>query len=141
KIRALAGRTHELCSSVVVARNGARIWHHADRGLLTMRAMDEPFVDAYLARTGEAVCASVGAYQLEGLGVHLFSKIEGDYFTVLGLPLLPLLAFLSDPCIGLEKAAVRPTISCSPKRTAGPSPASSAGGSSIRARRRCPASG
>jgi len=105
QILALAGRTHELCSSVVVARNGARLWHHADRGLLTMRAMDEPFVDAYLARTGEAVCASVGAYQLEGLGVHLFSKIEGDYFTVLGLPLLPLLSFLSDHGIGLEEAA------------------------------------
>jgi septum formation protein len=103
QILALAGRTHELCSSVVVARNGARLWHHAERGLLTMRAMSEPFVDAYLARAGQAVCASVGAYQLEGLGAHLFSRIEGDYFTVLGLPLLPLLSFLSEHGIGLEE--------------------------------------
>jgi septum formation protein len=103
QILALAGKTHELCSSVVVARNGARLWHHAERGLLTMRAMSERFVDSYLARAGQAVCASVGAYQLEGLGVHLFSRIEGDYFTVLGLPLLPLLSFLSEHGIGLEE--------------------------------------
>jgi septum formation protein len=103
QILALAGKTHELCSSVVVARNGARLWHHAERGLLTMRAMSERFVDSYLARAGQAVCASVGAYQLEGLGVHLFSRIEGDYFTVLGLPLLPLLSFLSEHGISLEE--------------------------------------
>jgi septum formation protein len=60
---------------------------------------------AYLARAGQAVCASVGAYQLEGLGAHLFSRIEGDYFTVLGLPLLPLLVFLAEHDIGLERAA------------------------------------
>ena len=105
QLLALASRTHQLCSSVVVVKNGARIWHHAECGLLTMRSMGEHFIDAYLARAGEAVCASVGAYQLEGLGVHLFSKIEGDYFTVLGLPLLPLLSFLSEHGIGLEEAA------------------------------------
>ena len=65
----------------------------------------KPFVDAYLARAGQAVCASVGAYQLEGLGAHLFSRIEGDYFTILGLPLLPLLSFLAEHGIGLEQAA------------------------------------
>jgi septum formation protein len=58
-----------------------------------------------LARAGQAVCASVGAYQLEGLGAHLFSKIEGDYFTILGLPLLPLLAFLAEHGIDLEQPA------------------------------------
>ena len=103
QILALAGKTHELWSSVVVARNGVRLWHHAERGLLTMRAISEGFVDAYLARAGHAVCASVGAYQLEGLGAHLFSRIEGDYFTVLGLPLLPLLAFLAEHGVGLEE--------------------------------------
>jgi septum formation protein len=105
QLRALAGRTHELWSSVVVARDGVRLWHHADCGRLTMRTMSEHFIDTYLQRAGDAVCASVGAYQLEGLGVHLFSRIEGDYFTVLGLPLLPLLSFLSDHGIGLEEAA------------------------------------
>lgn len=105
QLQALAGRAHELCSSVVVARNGARLWHHADCGRLTMRPMDERFIDTYLRRAGAAVCASVGAYQLEGLGVHLFSRIEGDYFTVLGLPLLPLLSFLADHGIGLAEAA------------------------------------
>jgi nucleoside triphosphate pyrophosphatase len=94
QLLALAGQTHELCSSVVVAKDGARLWHWSERGRLTMRPFTEPFLDAYLARAGQAVCASVGAYQLEGLGAHLFSKIEGDHFTILGLPLLPLLAFL-----------------------------------------------
>src|SRR5262245_48394037 len=68
QLLALAGKTHELRSSVVVARNGVRIWHASDRGLLTMRPFTDSFLDAYLARAGEAVCASVGAYQLEGLG-------------------------------------------------------------------------
>ena len=105
QLLALGGRTHELCSSVVVAKNGARLWHASQRGLLTMRPLTESFVDAYLGRAGQAVCASVGAYQLEGLGAHLFSRIEGDYFTILGLPLLPLLSFLAQHGIGLEQAA------------------------------------
>ena len=105
QLLALAGQTHELCSSVVVATGGARLWHCSERGRLTMRPFTEPFLDAYLARAGQAVCASVGAYQLEGLGAHLFGKIEGDYFTILGLPLLPLLSFLADHGIGLEQAA------------------------------------
>ncbi|MFO1087789.1 MAG: Maf family protein [Reyranellaceae bacterium] len=99
----LGGQTHELHSAVVVAQNGARLWQAADRGLLTMRSLTDSFVDAYVARAGDAVCASVGAYQLEGLGAHLFSRIEGDYFTILGLPLLPLLAFLAEHGIGLEQ--------------------------------------
>lgn len=105
QLQALRGRTHELVSSVVVARNGARLWHATDTGRLTMRPFSESFLDAYLSRAGDAVCASVGAYQLEGLGAHLFSRIEGDYFTVLGLPLLPLLVFLAEHGIGLEQAA------------------------------------
>lgn len=105
QLLALGGQTHELCSSVVVAKAGARLWQAGERALLTMRPLTEPFVDAYLARAGQAVCASVGAYQLEGLGAHLFSRIEGDYFTILGLPLLPLLSFLAEHGIGLEQAA------------------------------------
>jgi nucleoside triphosphate pyrophosphatase len=105
QLLALAGRMHELCSSVVVARDGVRLWHCSERAHLTMRLCTEAFLDAYLARAGQAVCASVGAYQLEGLGAHLFSKVEGDYFTILGLPLLPLLSFLAEHGIGLEAAA------------------------------------
>lgn len=105
QLQALSGRTHELCSSVVVAKDGARLWHWSERARLTMRPLSESFLDAYLARASQAVCASVGAYQLEGLGAHLFSKIEGDYFTILGLPLLPLLSFLAEHGIGLEQAA------------------------------------
>ncbi|MBL6652333.1 MAG: Maf family protein [Reyranella sp.] len=105
QLKALGGRTHELVSAVVVARNGARLWHATETGRLTMRPLSESFLDAYLARAGEAVCASVGAYQLEGLGAHLFSRIDGDYFTVLGMPLLPLLVFLAEHGIGLEQAA------------------------------------
>ena len=105
QLMALGGRTHELVSSVVVAKAGARLWHATEVGRLTMRPLTASFLDAYLARAGDAVCASVGAYQLEGLGAHLFSRIEGDYFTVLGLPLLPLLAFLAERGIGLERTA------------------------------------
>ncbi|MSP75001.1 MAG: septum formation protein Maf [Rhodospirillaceae bacterium] len=105
QLLALAGQTHELCSSVVVARAGVRLWHCNERARLTMRPLTGSFVDAYLARAGEQVTTSVGAYQLEGLGAHLFSRVDGDYFTILGLPLLPLLSFLADHGIGLEKAA------------------------------------
>lgn len=105
QLQALAGRTHELCSSVVVARAGVRLWHCNERALLTMRSLSDSFLDAYLARAGEAVTTSIGAYQLEGLGAHLFSRVDGDYFTILGLPLLPLLAFLAGHGIGLERAA------------------------------------
>ena len=105
QLLALSGQTHELFSSVVVARGGVRLWHWNERARLTMRQFSEPFVDAYLARAGEGVLASVGAYQLEGLGAHLFSQVDGDYFTILGLPLLPLLSFLAGHGIGLEQAA------------------------------------
>jgi septum formation protein len=105
QLLALRGQTHELFSSVVVARAGQRLWHWSERARLTMRPFTETFVDAYLARAGSDVLASVGAYQLEGLGAHLFTRVDGDYFTILGLPLLPLLSFLADHGIGLEKAA------------------------------------
>jgi septum formation protein len=91
---ALRGRTHELVTAVVVFRDGADLWHHVARAHLTMRQFSDDFLDAYLAAAGESVLGSVGAYQLERLGAHLFTRIEGDYFTILGLPLLPLLDFL-----------------------------------------------
>jgi len=96
QLLALRGQTHELFSSVVVARASQRLWHWSERARLTMRPFTEGFIDAYLARAGTDVLASVGAYQLEGLGAHLFTRVDGDYFTILGLPLLPLLQFLRD---------------------------------------------
>ena len=90
----LAGRKHHLHSAVVLARSGGRIWEHVDSATLTMRSFSDEFLDAYLKRAGERVCASVGAYELEGLGIQLFDKVEGDYFVILGMPLLALLAEL-----------------------------------------------
>ena len=93
-MRALAGQTHELHSGVAVARDGKMLFADVVVARMTMRRLSEDEIDAYLDAAGEAVTTSVGAYQLEGLGVHLFERIEGDHFTILGLPLLPLLAFL-----------------------------------------------
>lgn len=91
---ALRGRSHELVSAAVVARDGAPIWRHGDTAYLQMRPFSETFLDHYLADMGQSAVASVGAYQVEGLGIQLFSRITGDHFTILGLPLLPLLDFL-----------------------------------------------
>jgi septum formation protein len=92
----LRGQTHELITAAVVAKEGAIIWRHIDTPKLRMRAFSDAFLDGYLARAGDHVLRSVGAYQLEGLGAQLFERVEGDYFSVLGLPLLPLLAFLRE---------------------------------------------
>jgi septum formation protein len=94
QLRALAGRTHELHSAVAVAHNGETLFADAAIARMTMRPLDDAAISAYLDAAGAAVTTSVGAYQLEGLGVHLFERIEGDHFTILGLPLLPLLEFL-----------------------------------------------
>jgi septum formation protein len=94
QLRMLSGRTHELHSAVALARDGRVVFSHVDTAKLTMRVLSERFLDAYLDAAGAAVTGSVGGYQLEGMGSHLFERIEGDYFTVLGLPLFALLGFL-----------------------------------------------
>jgi len=90
----LRGKTHELITAVAIARHGAGIWSHTSRAEMTMRKFSNSFLGYYLAETGEDITTSVGGYKLEGPGVQLFEKIDGDYFTILGLPLLPLLEFL-----------------------------------------------
>ena len=94
QLRLLAGHTHELHSAVAVVRDGKIVFSDVSVARMTMRHLAESEIDAYLDQAGQAVTTSVGAYQLEGLGVHLFERIEGDHFTILGLPLLRLLAFL-----------------------------------------------
>jgi septum formation protein len=90
----LGGKSHMLYSSVALAADGKTVWAETHMATLTMRKLTPAFVGRYLAAAGEDALASVGAYQIEGLGIQLFDKIDGDYFTVLGLPLLPLLAAL-----------------------------------------------
>ena len=94
QLRALRGRTHELHSALALVRDGAVLFDCVDSARLTMRNISDRFLDEYLDMVGDAALASVGAYQLEGLGVHLFERVDGDFFTILGLPLLPLLAYL-----------------------------------------------
>ena len=94
QLRALAGQAHELHSAAAVACDGEILFEDVSIARMTMRPLDDTAISGYLDAAGEAVTTSVGAYQLEGLGVHLFERIEGDHFTILGLPLLPLLKFL-----------------------------------------------
>lgn len=94
QLLSFSGKTHELLSAVVISRDGEAVWRHVSTARLTMRDLSPAFVGHYLAEVGDIALSSVGAYQLEGPGVQLFEKIEGDYFTILGLPLLPLLAEL-----------------------------------------------
>jgi septum formation protein len=94
QLRALRGRMHTLVTAVVCQRRDRRVWHHIARPRLTMRDFSDAFLAEYLALEGEAVCMSVGAYRLEGPGVHLFDQIEGEHSAILGLPMIPLLGFL-----------------------------------------------
>jgi septum formation protein len=96
QLRALRGRTHELYNGMVIARGGDIVWRYADQAQLTMRDFSDAFLDQYLAQVGERALWSVGGYQLEGPGAQLFSVVRGDFFSILGLPLLPLLAFLRE---------------------------------------------
>jgi septum formation protein len=101
-LRLLSGRTHRLNSAVAIAKDGKVCWEHISHAELTMRTLSSDFIRRHVERVGEAVLASVGAYQLEGEGIQLFSRIEGDYFTILGLPMLPLLHQLRE--LGLVDA-------------------------------------
>jgi septum formation protein len=92
----LRGREHQLHAGLAVARDGRIVWREIAGATLAMRDFGETFLDGYLARNGRAALSSVGAYELEGEGVQLFERIEGDYFTILGLPLMGLLAFLRE---------------------------------------------
>ncbi len=95
-LRRLRGRSHALVTTACCAREGRLVWHHTAAPRLAMRAMSDAFIEHYVAREGEALLGSVGAYRLEGLGAQLFDRVEGDFFTILGLPLLPLLGFLRE---------------------------------------------
>jgi septum formation protein len=94
QLEELRGQSHELCSAVTVVLDGAALWQHVARARLTMRRFNDAFLNDYVAAMGQSLTATVGGYALEGLGVQLFDTIEGDYFSILGLPLLPLLKFL-----------------------------------------------
>jgi septum formation protein len=87
----LSGKTHRLNSAVALAKDGDIVWEHISHAELTMRVLSKDYIHRHLSRVGERALSSVGAYQLEGEGIQLFSKIDGDYFTILGLPILPLL--------------------------------------------------
>lgn len=95
-LRSFSGQTHQLNSGVVIVRDGVSLWEDVVMAKLTARRLSESFIDGYLARVGDKALTSVGAYQLEGEGIQLFSHIDGDYFTILGLPMLPLLQALRD---------------------------------------------
>ncbi len=94
QLAALRGRTHELHSGLAALRNGRVLFEHVETARLTMRPFSDAFLDGYLSEVGHAALSSVGGYQLEGAGVQLFEKVEGDHSTILGLPLMPLLAWM-----------------------------------------------
>lgn len=94
QLKILRGQSHQLISATVLVKDGERLWHHVDHAELFMRDFSDAFLDQYLVKMDDIVLSSVGGYQLEGLGAQLIKKIHGDFFTVLGLPLLPVLAIL-----------------------------------------------
>ena len=94
QLRNLRGRTHELHSALALVRDGSLLFSCVDTASLTMRNFSDRYLEDYLDMAGDTVLKSVGGYQLEGIGIHLFERVEGDYFTILGLPLMPLLAYL-----------------------------------------------
>lgn len=94
QLRNLRGRTHELHTAAALVRDNSLLFSCVDTASLTMRNFSDSYLEGYLDLAGDAALRSVGGYQLEGIGIHLFERVEGDYFTILGLPLLPLLAYL-----------------------------------------------
>jgi septum formation protein len=94
QLRALGGRTHALHSGIALVRDGEVLFSQVEVARLTMRPLTDAFISRYVAVAGAHVTRSVGGYQLEGLGIHLFERVEGDHFTILGLPLIPLLRYL-----------------------------------------------
>ncbi len=96
QLRALRGRTHTLATAVCVAQGGVPLWHAASTPELRMRRFSDAFLEEYVAAEGDTLLGSVGAYRIEGRGAQLFSRIAGDHFAVLGLPLIELLAFLRE---------------------------------------------
>ena len=99
-LRRLRGKEHQLIGGTVLAKGGQVIWRHLARSRLWLRAFSDAFLENYLASEGQEALQSVGCYRLEGPGVQLFARIEGDYFSILGLPLLPLLAALREQGVG-----------------------------------------
>ena len=96
RLKYFSGKSHNLECAAVISENGEAVWRYTARPKLTMRNLSDSFINDYLDQIGNAAFESVGAYQLEGLGVQLFSEIEGDYFSILGLPLLQVLTYLRD---------------------------------------------
>lgn len=94
QLRRMAGTTHSLYSTAVICEGGQPVWRHVDRAKLTMRPMSDAFINAYLAAEGDDLLGCVGGYRIEGRGAQLFARVEGSHFTIMGLPLLPLLDYL-----------------------------------------------
>ncbi|HWU63424.1 MAG TPA: Maf family nucleotide pyrophosphatase [Ensifer sp.] len=99
QLRSMRGRTHRLSSAISIVRNGEEVWKHISVADLTFRDFTDAFLDSYIANAGSKVLLTVGAYSYEGLGQQLFEKVEGDFFTIIGLPMLPLLAALRELAI------------------------------------------
>ena len=93
-LRALSGRSHTLETAIIIAEDGKPVWQHLSQPKLRVRDLSDTFIDAYVETAGDVLLSTVGAYQFEGLGAQIFSRIEGDFFSILGMPLLPLLDYL-----------------------------------------------
>ncbi len=98
-LKQLAGRAHQLINAAVIVQDGAVLWQHQDSITMVMRPLSDIFIETYINEAGDGVTQSVGGYQLEGMGSQLFDRVGGDFFSVLGLPLLPLMAFLRERMI------------------------------------------